>query len=203
MLGVRATRSADRSTRSRRPLPRDQSVSPPRVASKKKSPAREPEEASRIEEKLEEKRTQLYDLLRSEQWSHTGAEEEVLRWQMTACVRRTGSWKGGIDLSYRHQVRRGYRRDPMPARSPSTFASGFHPLVANFTLGLIVSGCDLPVGYCWPRLCRLRCWPRTFGQYFWRAPCGHGSVLWPADGRTGNIRELFFSSLALQSRRCM
>jgi hypothetical protein len=114
MLGLRATRSADRSTRSRRPLLRDQSVSPPRVAPKKKSPVREPEEASRIEEKLEEKRTQLYDLLRSEQWPHAAAEEEVLQWQMTACVRRTGSWKGGIDLSYRHQVRRGHRQAPIP-----------------------------------------------------------------------------------------
>ena len=131
MLGARATRSADRSTRSRKPLIRELSVSPPRVAAKKKSPAREPGELVRIEEKLEEKRTQLYDLLRTEDWPHADAEVEVSRWQMIACVRRTGAWKGGIDLNYRHQVTR------IPSPTFSYLHANWHHMKLKFpVLGL-------------------------------------------------------------------
>jgi hypothetical protein len=59
-------------------------------------------EASRVDEKLTEKRKRLCDLLCSQKWPHSAAKEEVSRWNMVAYVRKRGS----IEYSYRHQVRR-------------------------------------------------------------------------------------------------
>lgn len=58
-------------------------------------------EEKKKKRKVREKRTQLDELVRQSGLPDATATAELRRWNITASIRRTGNWIGGVELSYR------------------------------------------------------------------------------------------------------
>jgi len=81
-------------------------ASPLRVAGSSSNPspdegASTAEEERKKKKKIRGKRAELEDLLRCDGYAGAAAATELRRRGLTASIRRKGSWKGGIELSYR------------------------------------------------------------------------------------------------------
>ena len=59
-------------------------------------------EGSKIEVKIEQKRTAFRKYLCSLGWTPAAAMCEVDLWRITGTLRRSGAWANGIDLFYRY-----------------------------------------------------------------------------------------------------
>lgn len=57
----------------------------------------------RVNQKIGRRRAALEQLLITEGWSATDIESELNKWSFSTVIRKTGQWKGSIDLTYRFQ----------------------------------------------------------------------------------------------------